>query len=129
MAPSKHTFTAEQTPTWRDAQVKRKVVKGVTWEMIMVKLRCSKTNTETTLVDLLENKSSPQFCPVLAFKKLEAMTATIPRNLPIFTVSVQRKVPLFLTPRDLNNVLMVGLESVDRSQARVGTHSFRRSVP
>ena len=127
LAPSKHVFTREQTPTWRDVSMKKKVTDGETWEMVMVKLRASKTNTEVTLVDLIQNKSCPQFCPVTAFKKLKAMMLDCPRDLPIFTVSLKKKTPTFLTPRDFNNILTVGL-TVDRSQVKISTHSFRRCV-
>lgn len=93
-----------------------------------MKIRASKTVSDVSMVDLMPNRIEPNYCPVQAFKKYRDVMMAMPRDLPIFTVSVDRATgtPSFFTPRDLNNVLWTCLESVDRSKVQIGTHSFRR---
>ena len=118
--PSSSSYWLEQTPKLTDVEKKRKKVDGETWDYLLIRLRCTKTWTESSLVELLPNRFNTAFCPVTAWSRWEPYLKG-DKSCPIFTI-ITGSNKRFITARDLNNLLTVCLPSC----SKIGTHSFRR---
>lgn len=114
----------EQTPTPKDISRRVKTVDGETWTFLTITLRCSKTMTESSIIELLPNKYDKAYCPVAAWDKwLPYLQGEM--SCPIFTLMSSNE-QTFITSRDVNNLLCVCLPSIDWQKVKIGTHSLRR---
>ena len=117
---SKDSYMAEQTPLMKDITMITKEVEGETFRILMLRLRCSKTNTRAVEIELVENKSTKALCPVMAFLKAKKFLPRSP-EAPIFSLSSS----VYLSPDVTNRIMRCCITSVDWQSSFLVNHSLR----
>ena len=121
LPPSPSSYLEEQTPLVQDLSLHSKKVDGVTYQYLMLQLRCSKTNTETVQIEMVQDHQNRRLCPVQAYLRARDH---LPRNpkAPLFSLSKRR----YLSPDVTNAILKSCCHSIDWRKEFIVNHSLRR---